>query len=114
MNTKVLCVLLAFISLLMYLYPHLVGVMCGVCLLLYAMSLFDESFKLFSGMEAFLRRMTQTRPGSLAFGIVTTAMVQSSTLTSVLTISFLSAGMLSLASGLAVLYGSNLGSVVAV
>lgn len=114
MNTKVLCVLLAFIGLLMYQYPHLVGVIFGVCLFLYAMSLFDESFKLFTGMEAFLKRMTQTRPGSLVFGIVTTAMVQSSTLVSVLTISFLSAGLMSLASGLAVLYGSNLGSVVAV
>ncbi len=114
MNTKVLFVLLAFISLLMYRYPYLVGVICGVCLFLYGMTLFDVSFKLFTGMEAFLKRMTQTRPGSLVFGIVTTAMVQSSTLVSVLTISFLSAGLMTLTSGLAVLYGSNLGSVASV
>lgn len=54
MNTKVLFVLLAFISLLMYRYPYLVGVICGVCLFLYGMTLFDVSFKLFTGMEAFL------------------------------------------------------------
>jgi len=50
-------------------------------------------FKAFSGaLEGILRRATDTVPKSLAFGVVTTTLMRSSSLVSVITISFLSKG----------------------
>ncbi|MEA3411523.1 MAG: Na/Pi symporter, partial [Pseudomonadota bacterium] len=69
-------------------------------------------FKSFSGgvLEAFLQRTTDKTWKSLLFGMVSTTFMQSSSLVSVLTISFLSAGLIGLAQGIGIIFGSNLGT----
>jgi len=46
---------------------------------------------------------------SLLFGITSTALVQSSSLVTLLSIAFLSAGMISLVAGIGIVFGANLG-----
>ncbi|WP_277958540.1 Na/Pi cotransporter family protein [Campylobacter hyointestinalis] len=83
----------------------------GVCIFLYAMIVLENSFSMFAGIESFLKKATSSKISSFNFGLLTTAIMQSSGLVSVLAISFLSAGLISLISGLAIIYGANLGTV---
>lgn len=63
-------------------------------------------------LQKLLHRLTDTIPKSLGLGFVVTAILQSSSLISVITISFISAGLLSLKSGIGVVFGANLGTTV--
>jgi phosphate:Na+ symporter len=84
----------------------------GVAVFLFGMISLEESFKAFTGgtLETLLRRTTDKLWKSISFGIVTTSIMQSSSLVSVITISFLSAGLIGLASGIGIIFGANLGT----
>jgi phosphate:Na+ symporter len=84
----------------------------GVAIFLLGMLSLEQGFKAFSGgvLEDFLRKTTDTTGKSLLFGVVTTTLMQSSSLVSVLTISFLSAELIALAQGIGIIFGSNLGT----
>jgi len=84
----------------------------GVAIFLFGMLMLEDGFKLFSGgfLERILDRATQSISRSLLFGIVTTTIMQSSSLVSVITISFLSAGLLSLLAGVGIIFGANIGT----
>lgn len=66
-------------------------------------------FKAFSGglLEKILAKSTDTKIKSILFG---TLIMQSSTLVSIITISFLSAGLISLGAGIGIIFGANLGN----
>ena len=99
------------ISILMYISQSFLTIIFGVCIFLYAMSVLEKSFSMMASLESFLKKMTKSNFQSFIFGSVTTTIMQSSGLVSVLAISFLSAGLLSLASGLAIIYGINLATI---
>lgn len=84
----------------------------GVAVFLFGMLCMEEGFKAFSGgtLEGILRRSTDRVWKSLGFGIVTTTLMQSSSLVSVITISFLSAGLIGLSQGIGIIFGANLGT----
>ena len=84
----------------------------GVAVFLFGMISLEEGFKTFTGgtLEKILRASTSNTPKSMAFGVVTTSIMQSSSLVSVITISFLSAGLLELASAIGIIFGANLGT----
>ena len=84
----------------------------GVAIFLLGMLALEDGFRTFAGglLDKVLRFSTDRVWKSLLFGIVSTTMVQSSSLVSVLTISFLSAGLITLASGIVVILGANLGT----
>ncbi len=84
----------------------------GVALFLFGMFCMEQGFRAYSGgsLERTLRLATDRLWKSLSFGLVTTTLMQSSSLVSVITISFLSAGMLTLAQGIGVIFGANLGT----
>lgn len=95
----------------MYISKSFLVISFGVCIFLYAMIVLENSFSMFAGIESFLKKATSSKISSFSFGLLTTAIMQSSGLVSVLAISFLSAGLISLISGLAIIYGANLGTV---
>ena len=99
------------ISILMYISQSFLTIIFGVCIFLYAMSVLEKSFSMMASLESFLKKMTKGNFQSFMFGSVTTTIMQSSGLVSVLAISFLSAGLISLASGLAIIYGINLATI---
>ena len=57
-----------------------------------------------------LERATSSVSRSIFFGIVSTTVLQSSSLVSVITISFLSAGLIALTQGIGIIFGANLGT----
>lgn len=102
---------IVLISILMYISQSFLTIIFGVCIFLYAMSVLEKSFSMMASLETFLKKMTKTNFQSFIFGSVSTTIMQSSGLVSVLAISFLSAGLISLASGLAIIYGINLATI---
>ena len=84
----------------------------GIALFLFGMLCMEQGFKVFSGgaLQRILRASTDRLWKSLSFGLVSTTLMQSSSLVSVITISFLSAEMISLAQGIGIIFGANLGT----
>jgi phosphate:Na+ symporter len=87
-------------------------VAAGVAVFLFGMMSLEEGFRTFTGgtLERLLKKTTDKLWKSIAFGVVTTSVMQSSSLVSIITISFLSAGMLQLASAIGIIFGANLGT----
>ena len=81
---------------------------------LYGMSLMSGGLQKMAGnrMRTFMARMTSNTFKCILTGIVVTAMVQSSTATTLMIVSFVNAGLLSLASAIAVIMGANIGTTV--
>lgn len=84
----------------------------GVAIFLFGMLSLEQGFNVFTGgtLEKILRKSTSSLWRSLGFGIVSTTIMQSSSLVSVITISFLSAGLITLAAGIGIIFGANLGT----
>lgn len=95
-----------------WLSPDFKEIAAGVAIFLFGMLSLEEGFKVFTGgvLEKLLRRTTDRLYKSLTFGVVTTTIMQSSSLVSVITISFLSAGLLGLSEGIGIIFGANLGT----
>ena len=84
----------------------------GVAIFLFGMLSLEEGFKTFTAgtLEKILRASTDKMWKSMTFGVLSTTAMQSSSLVSVITISFLSTGLLDLASGIGIVFGANLGT----
>ncbi len=91
---------------------HFTAIAAGVAVFLFGMSLLEQGFKAYTGgtLEKLLTRSTRTTTRSLMFGVVATSVMQSSSLVSVITISFLSAGLINLAQGIGIIFGANIGT----
>lgn len=87
-------------------------IIAGIAIFLIGMVFMEDGFKLFSGgvLEKVLEKSTDTLPKAIGTGFVATAVVQSSSLISVIVISFLSAELISLAGAVGVVFGSNIGT----
>lgn len=107
-----LAALLALLAYGFWLSPDFREIAAGIALFLLGMISLEKGFKVFSGgiLETALRRATDRLWKSIGFGIVSTTLMQSSTLVSLVTISFVSTGMIPLASGIAIVMGANLGT----
>ena len=92
--------------------PNFKEISAGVAIFLFGMLFLEEGFKAFTGglLERLLRKTTNSTFKSIGFGIVSTTIMQSSSLVSVITISFLGAGLVSLAAGIGIIFGANLGT----
>ena len=92
--------------------PDFKIISAGVAIFLFGMLSLDSGFKIFTGgmLEKILAKTTNKRWKSLTFGIVSTSIMQSSSLVSVITISFLSAGLIGLYQGVGIIFGANLGT----
>lgn len=108
-------ILLSIFAILSYgfwISPNLKQITAGVAIFLFGMLSLEEGFKAFTGgiLEKILKKTTTGTWKSMSFGVVTTTLMQSSSLVSVITISFLSAGLITLASGIGIIFGANLGT----
>ena len=92
--------------------PDFKTIAAGVAIFLFGMVSLEEGFRAFSGgiLEKVLEKSTNKLYKSISFGIVTTAIMQSSSLVSVLTISFLGAGLIGLYQGIGIILGANIGT----
>ncbi|WP_394560299.1 Na/Pi cotransporter family protein [Aquipseudomonas alcaligenes] len=84
----------------------------GLALFLFGMQCLEEGLRHLAGgkLEQLLGRSTATPGKAMLFGVGGTMLLQSSTLVSLLTIAFISTGLIQLAGGIAILFGANLGA----
>lgn len=87
-------------------------IIAGIAIFLVGMVFMEDGFKLFSGgmLEKVLEKSTSNMPKAIVTGFFATTMLQSSSLISIIIISFLSAEMISLYGAIGIIYGSNIGS----
>ena len=92
--------------------PNVKEICAGVSIFLFGMLFLEEGFRAFTGglLERLLKRTTDRLWKAISFGIVTTTIMQSSSLVSVITISFLSAGLIWLSAGVGIIFGANIGT----
>ena len=83
-----------------------------LALLMFGMKTMSEGLQKLTGghLRAILGTMTKHRIGGLLTGTFVTASVQSSTATTVLTVSFVNAGLLTLSQAIPVIMGANIGT----
>lgn len=95
-----------------WLLPHTQEVAAGVAIFLLGMLWLQDGFKALTGglMERLVNHATRTTGRSLFTGAAITTMMQSSTLVSLITISSISAGLITLIQGMGVIFGANLGT----
>ncbi|MBY6163301.1 Na/Pi symporter [Mameliella alba] len=95
-----------------WLSPDVQEIAAGVAIFLFGMLMLEEGFKLFGGgaLERLLERATRSTARAVSFGVISTSLLQSSSLVSVITISFLSAGLVSLIGGVGIIFGANIGT----
>jgi len=84
----------------------------GVAIFLFGMLSLEQGFQTFTGgtLEKILRVSTDKLWKSLGFGMISTTLMQSSSLVTVITISFLSVGIIDLTAGIGIIFGANLGT----
>ncbi len=86
----------------------------GVGLFLYGMFQLEDALRKMAGrtFKLFLKRATQNPLKAIAGGTVVTAVLQSSSVVSLMVLAFVGAGVLSMRNALAVILGSNLGTTL--
>ncbi|MCG8510837.1 MAG: Na/Pi symporter, partial [Rhodospirillales bacterium] len=92
--------------------PQFKEIAAGVAIFLFGMMAMERGFKAFTGgvLETLLNACTDRMWKSQFFGFLSTAIMQSSSLVSVITISFLSAGLIGLTAGIGIIFGANIGT----
>jgi len=96
----------------LWISPDFNRIAAGVAIFLFGMLSLERGFQGFTGgtLENILRVSTDKLWKSLGFGLLSTSLMQSSSLVTVITISFLSVGILDLAAGIGIIFGANLGT----
>jgi len=112
MHKALLLIVIPLLSYGFWLSDAFKGIAAGVSIFLFGMLSLEQGFKAFTGgvLERILQKTTDTAWKSFGFGFLSAALMQSSGLVSVITISFLSAGLLDLVAGIGIIFGSNLGT----
>lgn len=92
--------------------PDFKEIAAGIALFLFGMVCLEEGFKAFTGgtLESLLRVSTSQSWKSVSFGMTATTLMQSSSLVSLITLSFVSAEMITLAAGIGIIMGANIGT----
>lgn len=108
----ILLIIFIILSYGFWLSPNLKQIAAGVAMFLLGMLALEAGFKSFTGglLEKILKKTTTGLWKSMSFGVVTTTLMQSSSLVSIIAISFLSAGLITLSSGIGIIFGANLGT----
>ena len=105
-------IILIFLAYGFWVSPDFKEISAGVAIFLFGMLALEEGFRAFSGgvLEKILHVSTNKLWKSISFGFVSTAIMQSSSLVSVLTISFIGAGLIGLTQGIGIILGANIGT----
>ncbi|MEZ2131904.1 MULTISPECIES: Na/Pi cotransporter family protein [unclassified Sinorhizobium] len=88
----------------------------GLALFLFGMQCLEEGLRGLAGeaLEQMLARGTSTRLKSLTIGLLGTTVLQSSTLVSLMTIAFITTGLIGLTAGIVIIFGANLGATTGI
>jgi len=86
----------------------------SLALFLYGMKIMSEGLQKFAGdrLRKILTAMTTNRVTGVLTGILITALIQSSSATTVMVVSFVNAGLMTLGQSISVIMGANIGTTV--
>lgn len=86
----------------------------GLVLFLYGMDLMGDGLKKLAGgkLESILARLTSTRLKGFFLGLVVTAVIQSSSATTVMLVGFVNSGIMKLSQTISIIMGANVGTTV--
>src|SRR6187402_1463660 len=88
--------------------------LAGVAIFLLGIKLLEESLQEIAGrrFKLFLKRQTENKIKAIAGGAVVTAVLQSSSVVSLMVLAFVGAGIIHMQNALAIILGANLGTTV--
>jgi phosphate:Na+ symporter len=91
-----------------------IALLGGLALFLYGMGQMTGSLRVVAGgrMRSILRRLTGNRFKAAITGAFVTAVIQSSSITTVLLVGFITAGLMPLAASVGVIIGANIGTTI--
>jgi len=86
----------------------------GLAVFIFGMKLMSEGLQRMADrrLKSVLNFMTQNRLMAVGAGVLITAMIQSSSATTVMTVGFVNAGLMTLAQSIGVVFGANIGTTV--
>ncbi len=89
-----------------------ISLLGSVCMFLYGMKVMSEGLQKVAGdrLRNILGIMTRNRVTGVLTGVLITALIQSSSASTVMVVSFVNAGLMSLAQAMAVIFGANVGT----
>ena len=93
---------------------NLLSLIGSLALFLYGMKIMSEGLEKFAGnrLRSILAAMTKNRFMGVMMGILVTALIQSSSATTVMVVSFVNAGLMTLTQSIGVIMGANVGTTV--
>ena len=112
MKKYLVYIFLLSLAYLLFENPNSKYIVAGIGIFLIGMRFMEDGFKLFTGgiLEKLISNTTNTTFKSVTLGIAATTILQSSSLVSIIIISFLSAKIISLAAALGVVFGAAVGT----
>ncbi len=95
-------------------WPLIMGLFGGLALFLYGMDKMAEALKAVAGerMRSILERLTSNRIMGAVTGAFVTAVIQSSSVTTVMVVGFITAGLMSLSQSIGIIMGANIGTTI--
>ncbi len=92
----------------------IIEALSGLGIFLFGMAYMESALKEMAGirLKRWIKNSTSTTFKAILTGTIVTAALQSSSVVTLLTLSFVSASLISLSSGIGVIFGSNLGTTV--
>lgn len=92
----------------------ILGLIGGLALFLYGMDLMGDGLKKLAGgkLESILARLTSTRWKGFLLGFIVTAVIQSSSATTVMLVGFVNSGIMKLGQTISIIMGANIGTTV--
>ena len=91
---------------------NIIALLGGLAFFLFGMSLLGEALKRVAGgkLEAILARLTSTTFKGILLGSLVTAVIQSSSATTVMVVGFVNSGIMKLANAIGIIMGANIGT----
>ena len=98
----------------MELITNIFSLVGSLALFLFGMKTMSEGLEKFAGdrLRSILAAMTKNRVMGVLTGVLITALIQSSSATTVMVVSFVNAGLMTLAQSIGVIMGANIGTTV--
>ncbi|MGB8451197.1 MAG: Na/Pi cotransporter family protein [Anaerocolumna sp.] len=86
----------------------------GLALFLYGMKIMGDGLELVAGtqLQKFLEKLTTNRFLGMLVGVIVTAVIQSSSATTVMVVGFVNAGLMNLSQAIGVIMGANIGTTI--
>ena len=95
-------------------FTIILSLLSGVALFLFGMSLMGDGLKKVAGnkLELVLYKLTNTPLKGVLLGTAVTAIIQSSSATTVMVVGFVNSGMMKVAQAIGIIMGANIGTSI--